>query len=361
MAAKRDWWNHGNVLLDAGPAPRAKPQPRPIDPYQHANLPFAGPAVHITPRGVVQSVDHGGNEIFSSARRAGGLCKPQASEPPFGSAAADLMVLSPHNKNLSTTPPSAFFGGKRSYGGGGQRDPSLRPIERTWRTGDDTPLTIGDIAPSPRLMPSSMRKVDPVLAGYGSQGTAGYGKAFLFPSRQDDMPQAASLDLQVAAWRLTNASYDPHPFTLDGEVPAPSPRRSPRRQAQPDLMMQVYDPKDNCSVLEAHNELRRRTNNMNTLDGTPSFPPPDSTPREARKHGGSWRNGDAHPLTFDGSIIPRRETNPTIDSAWRMPDKCGVSFTADATPNFTTLETREWQAASLLAPPQRRRHWSTDW
>lgn len=240
-------------------------------------------------------------------------------------------------------PPHIPFGGPNSYGAGGQQQ--FKPVGQSWRTGDRLPLTLDGSRPAPHPMPSPRIVRDPELVGYKPQGgRAGYGAAMLFGEQAALSPRQETLDMQIAQWRLTSGPYDKNPFTLNGSVPAASPRSSDyRRHIDADLMMQIDDSEP--FLAEAcRRELARRVADV----PRPAFPPADLTPRVGYKPGGNWRGGDAHPLTFDGAIISRRPNKSAIDSTWRMPDKSGIEC-------LGRVSDRNWEEKlpSPRAPPPR--------
>jgi len=283
---------------------------------------------------------------------------PAASSSPFGrdeqmpmlGVPRDFSMMSPRQQQYA----SKLHGSEQSVAYiETNRHPKNNPtLNTTWRTGDLTPFALDNSPRGPRAMPVTHVARDPDLAGYGSKGTAGYGSEMLFGFKSPERP---NLDLQVAQWRLGPGTNDPNPFTIDGSVPAPSPRRDPGRKLQRELMVQ-FSADDTIAREAARGEMARYVRGVERYGGV-DFNSPSShhgeqmglfpTHRETRdpsapkQSNGNWRLGDKHPLTLDGEIIPARARNPVISSSWRQYDKSGIAGVLNETPREVQKNWRE--------------------
>ena len=131
--------------------------------------------------------------------------------------------------------------------------------------------------------------------------------------------------------------HDPHPFTLNGAVPAPSPRKDPRRHIQPDLLVSIQHD-DHLAAEGARREMIRLHKAAGELApsaapaldaeiATGYFPSPrpakdpNASPNRSR-----WRAGDSEPFGFGEAIPTARDRNPIVNSSWRTYDKSGVGI-----------------------------------
>ena len=210
--------------------------------------------------------------------------------------------------------------------------------DTSWQKGDEAPFALDNSPRGARPMPASIIARDPGFYGYKSKGSAGYGAEMLFGFTPPERP---AVNAQVAEWRATRVTNDSNPFTLDGSVPAPSPRRDPGRKLQKELMAQI-DSNDTIAIEAARGDMQRYERfvernggiDPNVMPGTevgfypPSMAPKDTSRRDELMKSGtdtSWRAGDSHPLTLDGSIVPPRVKNRTNDSTWRKFDTHGIA------------------------------------
>jgi hypothetical protein len=204
--------------------------------------------------------------------------------------------------------------------------------DSSWRKTQDFPvhgLLDENEASKPREPVSPQKKSFAEFKGYdrsafSGAGKGGYGAEGLFGVKTAD--RKPDLDLQIAQWRL-GPTYDANPFTLDGSVPPASARKDTHRRKQPDLMATLAE--DDSLGREGLRQERMRL----PADNAPwssrvELSPGISLPRQplvdpsaACGTKGSWRLGDDHPVSFDGSILPRRVmTGDGVDSAWRIGD-----------------------------------------
>ena len=242
-------------------------------------------------------------EVFQGASRRGrGQFQPSHRSPLTFGRECDHSVTLVHPDSES----SSYFGSKRSYGGGGCPSPDASPISTRWRKGDTQPFALSGEASPSRVALDSVRKGDDPVKGYDPPAAPrdGYGAAFLFgdgaaPNSSGSNSPRPNLDLQIAQWRISASTNDPHPFTLAGEVNAPGPRRDPRRQKERDVVLP---------------------------DAPPAFPPPDCVPRTGQMASSGWRKGDYQPIALYGdSVEPPSPSRPFLDSTWRKPDRDGVA------------------------------------
>lgn len=195
-----------------------------------------------------------------------------------------------------------------------------------------------------RALPLKNLTRDPDLVGYASNGPAGYGREMLFgqPELQQQWIGADqginTMDLKIAKWRLSHGAQDPNPFTLNGSVPVPSPRRDPRRHVQHDLRMAVGE-NDAMGWEMVRREMVRpnvaqKTASAEALMDQPAeatglrYSPHRTSVQPASEdpNRGMWRMGDKQPLSLDGRCLPPHEFKPIVDTTWRTPDKDGVAL-----------------------------------
>lgn len=330
MSSHQEWWLQNNSLTPRGVVPIGG-SPRSWQMQQQR-----GPAV---------SGDLASSEIFLGSRRGHGLAMPNQNTSPFGREEGMLtnqqkpyhmmsplqqryaMKMAPSEQSVSyvsTNRPS--------------RQTALR--DTSWQRGDSAPFAL-DMSPrGAHPMPVSHVARDPDLVGYKSQGSAGYGAEMLFGTKPPERP---ALEAQVAEWRATRTTNDSNPFTFDGSVPAPSPRRDPGRKLQKELMAQ-FAVDDTMAREAARGEMQRYERfvarnggvDPNVVPGidlgfcVPSMVssgPTDASSSvvDSGKSSGNWRSGDSHPLTLDGSIVAPRTRSSTIDSTWRKFDTNGIA------------------------------------
>lgn len=322
MAAERDWWLDRNGL-----------QPRNVG-YIGAKSRETG--IIDSPRGAPIAADYGGDEIFLGSRRAQGQMFPeQARNAPFG---MDNAMDTPRQRVVI---PQPVVDQDHWLAKSGMFSPFKKPSQSgkdhgknsSWRASDPLPLALDCSPRQPRQMPVSRLARDPVLTGYASQGTGGYGSEMLFG--QESPRQAPDLDLQTARWRLTGDTNDPHPFTLNGSVPAPSPRRDPRRQVQREIMAS-FGKDDTLGNEQVRREMARHagTGADNEAQDVAFFfgSPRPAKPDPVTTGRGDWRVGDPNAFTMDGSHASHPKVSPYVDSSWRTYAKDGVGIAMSQQP-----------------------------
>lgn len=347
MSAHSDWWLHNNSLTPRHAAAGSS------SPRMGQMQPQHGPS-HV--------LDKAGDEIFGGARRGHGWALPTAMTSPFGRDEEALLGsprpfrdMSPRQQQYA----SKLLPNEQSvaYIATNRPGKNTANLDTSWRTGDLTPFALDNSPRGNREMPVANIAKDPDLAGYSSKGTAGYGSEMLFGFKSPERP---NLDLQVAQWRLGPGTNDPNPFTIDGSVPAPSPRRDPGRKLQRELMVQ-FGADDTLAREAARGEMARYDRGVERMGGVdpnnvhqgepmgffPS-PRPRRDPSAPKQSGGSWRTGDTHPLTFDGEIIPRRYHDPNIHTEWRQFDKDGVGENLKDAPSIAAAQAQ--QQEQYVAP-----------
>lgn len=279
----------------------------------------------------VQQGDTAADEIFGSSRRAMGAAGPSYSPAPFVAENNFSPRYRPNLQQLPEQVPHQSGINKKTFFEPfvNAAPPRVTPreVDTSWRAGDLAPLAIDCSPREMRGLPEPRLVRDPELNGGYSDVPLSQMLFGQPPAEKPHPPAPANdLDLQIAKWRMSEGERDPHPFTLGGEVPTHSPRRDPRRQVQPELMMQV--PENDHLAAEA---LRREVGRAQQLsvDGlnVGAFPSPRPGGREvhASQNRSQWRLGEPNGVGF---IFGSSASPPLPHASSRVTqyDKSGIGF-----------------------------------
>ena len=326
MSSLSDWWNRNGALTAANYVYTASsPSARNA---RWNEKPASG--------STVTGPDPATGEIFEG-QRARGMAAPSIySSSPF--AKGD--EFSPFNSPRFMPPVSLTPRAVENL------SPFLRRLDRkergpsstvdtSWRSGDKMPFNLDGSPMRPRP-PQPVVARDPDLAGYASKGSAGYGVEMLTGQKAIPRPPPV-LDLQIAQWRPGAGEADPHPFTINGSVPASTPRQTNfGRHMQRELIAHTVEG-DVLSAEAARRELvkselsvhagRHEDANESTNGGYFMQPRSVALSNEASLHlkgGSSWRQCDDQPFGFGEEVPKRRETNPIVSTSWRTYPKNGI-------------------------------------